>query len=62
MQLAQDEFKVICEHILARQVAQFDCQVHAREVEKPQGVVILGGLGPRDDLVEELAQNGYLAR
>ena len=62
VQLAQDQLQVVREHVLARQVAQLDGKVHPGEVEEAQGVVILRRLRPRHNLVQKLAEDGYLAR
>ena len=62
MQLAQDQLQVVREHVLARQVAQLDRQVHPGEVEEAQRVVILRWLRPRHDLIQKLAEDGHLAR
>ena len=62
VQLAKDQLQVVREHVLARQIAQLDRQVHPGEVEEAQRVVILRWLRPRHDLIQKLAEDGHLAR
>ena len=61
VQLAKDQLQVVREDFLALQVRQLYRQVHPGEVEEPKGVVLLNGLRPVHNLIEQLAQNGHLS-